>query len=1248
MRRIRGLSKATLAVAFFGAVGLVASASESATAPSTRISPSDRDAVIAQARAHWASAVGDWRSGQFDRALTEGQATLDLYHKVYGEQDNLDVAMALTGVGTCLWDLNRDDEALPKFQAAMEMYRRIYKNQDEEPLGIAIGSVGWCLHCLDRDEEALPYLRAALEMQQRIHKGQDAPNVVAAMQNLATCLDTLEHYQKALDEYRAALEMQRRIYKGEDRAELAQSEDNVAACLHQLGRSGEALGTYQLALEMRKRLFKGADRADVAQDVECVAGCLDDLGRSAEALPMYREALEMRRRIYGGRDARDIAASLNDTALCLDNLGRSAEALPMYQAALEMDKRLLNGSDDADLATDMNNVADCYSSLGHRDEALKMYRDAWQMRNRIYKGEDSPDVAESLGSIAWCLDGMGRSAEALPVYLAAMQMRGRIYEGKDHPDLAQSMNDVGICLSNLGRPAAALPMDQAALEMRQRIYSGQDHPDVATSMFSVAFDLSFLGRSGEALKMFQASTRMAERLKSPELFRYCSALGSMQLAMGQPEDAVKSFEESVDSLEQARSALGGDDQDRMNFMTANQGWDPFSGMVRAQLELNHADTAAEYLDRGRAKSLLDYLERGERLSNGDLLDPLEKKARLTNDAQELKEILDVRTAVSAAEDQVRQFTSRINHARSLSSDEGLAQIQELEPKLNLAYQQYADAHRRKFNLAGRTTFAEATTSVQIQSLLLPRQHLLMYSITARDAVALLISPAGQAISGTYLTEADGKTRLSGRALQELIRSYRQAVVQHGMNSVRGVRLAQTQTTTRPQEDMAEQGYKLFRQLMPEKIWRQIQGDDLVYVVPDSSMSGLPLEMLIPQKPASPEAKNNVYWLDQGPLLCYGPSAAALLELRRQEPDRGGKTYTHEAVLLGDPILQRNESDRPHLPPPRAGALVTSVPAGSSAEAIGLRKGAVIVAYGPIQVGAKGEFDSAVDQLELLHFHGRLDQTPKLKFWLDGQMLERELPLDTPPGVELTDMTAQLALELSPVHEQPTTAVATADAVAMRDASPTGYGALSPLPGTRKEVEGIYAVLTGRPYVDKGDDSVVVLLGEDATGQRLADAAKGARYLHLATHGLVEPGQNAIYSSVVLSQPEVVTPQDTGLLTLQDLFEHWWGRLDGTELVVLSACDSEGLDERGSNAMGGEGVYGLPWGFMYAGSPAVVASLWEVQDASTAELMQKFYRDMQSSPATNKLTAFTLARKQLKKDYPEPFFWAPFIYLGDPN
>ena len=703
--------------------------------------------------------------------------------------------------------------------------------------------------------------------------------------------------------------------------------------------------------------------------------------------------------------------------------------------------------------------------------------------------------------------------------------------------------------------------------MEQRIWKNHDHPSTAACMDQLAVDLGGLGNRQEALPMSRDAVAMAERLLNPNVFKYSSNLGTILLAMANPADAAKAFEKSIDSLEQIRANIGGDDQDRMGFMAANQGWDPFSGMVRAQLELNHADTAAEFLDRGRAKSLLDILERGERLSNGDLLDPLEKKARLTNDAEELKQITEVRTAVSAAKDQVRQLTSQINHARSLNSDEGLAQIKELLPQLNQAYQRYADAHRRKFNLAGRTTFTESTTSVQIQSLLQPREHLLMYSITGRDAVLLVVPPPGQTISGTYLTEADGKTKLSGLALQRLIRNYRQGVLRHGMNSVRGARLAQTEPTTRPVEDVAEEGYKLFCQLMPEKVWRQIQGDDLVYVVPDASMSGLPLEMLIPQKPKSQEAKDNVYWLDCGPLLCYGPSAAALLELRHQEPDRAGRTYAHEAVLLGDPVLQRNPGDSPHEPPPHTGALVTSVPPGSAAEAIGLRKGAVIVGYGPIAVGTGDQFQNAVDKLALLQFHGKLDQTPKLKFWLEGQVLERELPLDAAPGIdELSDMTAALALEWSPVHVQPTTAVA------MRDSSLTRYGALSPLPGTRQEVEGIYQVLTGQAYSEHPDKSVVVLLGEEATNQRLSEAVQGTRYLHLATHGLVEPGQDVIYSSVALSQPEVITPQDTGLLTLQDLIEHWWGRLDGTELVVLSACDSEGLDERGSTRVGrGRGV-----------------------------------------------------------------------------
>jgi CHAT domain-containing protein len=187
-------------------------------------------------------------------------------------------------------------------------------------------------------------------------------------------------------------------------------------------------------------------------------------------------------------------------------------------------------------------------------------------------------------------------------------------------------------------------------------------------------------------------------------------------------------------------------------------------------------------------------------------------------------------------------------------------------------------------------------------------------------------------------------------------------------------------------------------------------------------------------------------------------------------------------------------------------------------------------------------------------------------------------------------------------------------------------------------------------MDEADPQVVVLLREDATRSRLFTEAGGTRYLHLATHGLVNETDKVAWSSLALTQPPVPVPDDFGFLTLNDLFENWWGRLKTTELVVLSACDSQ----RG-RLSGDEGVFGLPWGFMYAGSTAVIASLWQVDDASTAELMGDLYAwiertrpEAADSSRMAKLQAFVEVRQALRQNYPEPFFWAPFVYVGDPR
>ena len=97
-----------------------------------------------------------------------------------------------------------------------------------------------------------------------------------------------------------------------------------------------------------------------------------------------------------------------------------------------------------------------------------------------------------------------------------------------------------------------------------------------------------------------------------------------------------------------------------------------------------------------------------------------------------------------------------------------------------------------------------------------------------------------------------------------------------------------------------------------------------------------------------------------------------------------------------------------------------------------------------------------------------------------------------------------------------------------------------------------------------------------------------------------------------------------------------------DLVVLSACETALGKE-----IQGEGLLGLTRGFMYAGSPRVVASLWKVDDRSTAELMSRFYEDM----LQNKLTpaaALRAAQLSLLQNprWSHPYYWAPFIFQGE--
>ena len=165
----------------------------------------------------------------------------------------------------------------------------------------------------------------------------------------------------------------------------------------------------------------------------------------------------------------------------------------------------------------------------------------------------------------------------------------------------------------------------------------------------------------------------------------------------------------------------------------------------------------------------------------------------------------------------------------------------------------------------------------------------------------------------------------------------------------------------------------------------------------------------------------------------------------------------------------------------------------------------------------------------------------------------------------------------------------------------------------------------------------VYLRENATEENFKynPELQGFTYIHFATHGIMDE-DNPENSSLVLTRGDN-SPED-GFLQAAEIYE-----LDlDADMVVLSACQS-GL----GRMIQGEGIIGLTRAFMFAGSPSVVASLWNVSDASTTILMQRFYENLiqKKLSITDALTRAQISMIS-NGQYAHPFFWAPFVLIGN--
>lgn len=188
------------------------------------------------------------------------------------------------------------------------------------------------------------------------------------------------------------------------------------------------------------------------------------------------------------------------------------------------------------------------------------------------------------------------------------------------------------------------------------------------------------------------------------------------------------------------------------------------------------------------------------------------------------------------------------------------------------------------------------------------------------------------------------------------------------------------------------------------------------------------------------------------------------------------------------------------------------------------------------------------------------------------------------------------------------------------------------------------------------ERVTTLIGSAAREARVKQDAGRYRILHFATHGLLDDG-NPLYSSLLLASEAEGAAED-GRLEARELMDLPLA----ADLVVLSACDTA----RGRIGAG-EGVVGLAWSLLVAGSASTVVSQWEVDADSTSDLMIAFHRALRRTPPASATTATTTATSAttaprgvdgalraaalaVMRDprYRHPFYWAAFRVVGAPD
>lgn len=919
------------------------------------------------------------------------------------------------------------------------------------------------------------------------------------------------------------------------------------------------------------------------------------------------------------RDEKQLAISLYILADAHAKLGKLDKALPHLERLLAISEKN-SGLEHPDNEQLLNGLAYIHNEMAQYEKAILLLQRALRINERN-RGPEHPETAKSLNNLAKTYVERGQYEEALPLLQRALAIAEKT-NGSEHPDTAWVVGNLGSLYDAIAQYEKALQFNRRALEIREKAL-GNDHPLTAESLANLASTYTNLAQHDKALPLEQRALAINERTLGAEHPNTAWVLNNLALTyaqLGQFDTALElqekalSIHEKVFGLEHPKTATA-----LNNIASTHSALAQYERAILAEqraldisekaLGPEHPTTASilsnlaiTYYKLEKSDVALELLRRASAIREKSLGDDHPDTAlSLINLANHYFYLEQYEQALLLLQRAfvIREKALGTEHPETASTLADIAYAFKGmgQPDLAIAFYKASinayQSHRERISRIDSHTLHRYTETVEY-----------VYQSLAALLVAQGLLPDAQSVLDMLKENEQFEfIRRSSNADPRLTRIGYNANEQVWMTRYR--RIADRLAALGAEEQTLQKQAKLG--LSSEQKHRQME------LVADLQVAKTAFESFLKEMQED--------FARQGPAKTVEASETSRDALRELQ---GLIRNVGPDVVL----LQYYVTDN------KVGMLLTTpgiqLARSSNVSAKDLNR--QIAEYRRMLRDPKSDAkksSQALYQLLVAPVAQDLEQAgaKTVMLSLDGAL--RYLPF-----AALHDGNRYLVQRWNlPMYTSVTKNRLLDDTTARWQGAGLGItkavGQFAALPAVRNEMRSIFkaasnGVLPGEVYLD-----------EAFTAQRFKDMSqRPLQLLHVASHFQFSPGTE-IHSFLLLG--------DGQKLTLGDIRTQNY-RFDHLDLLTLSACDT-GLGG-GRDATGRE-IEGFGVIAQQQGAKAVLATLWPVADESTAKLMAEMYRRRQDNKLT-KTESLRQAQLSLLEQtrYEHPFYWAPFILMGN--